>query len=116
MYKEYKYAWNKLDMKDKNLVSGSQKGWAKGSELLKVPKVPSILNWTPQMFLKCAVVSTNTNKHHFLAERFKDRNNSVYVDPNWEMRGNKYPKVYSWSNSSKIEEIFIKIEKLRNVR
>ena len=40
-------------------------------ELLKVPNVPRILNWTFQMFLKTAVVSTNSKRHLFIAGRGK---------------------------------------------
>jgi hypothetical protein len=42
-------------------------------ELLKVLNVPSILNWTFQMFLKSAIVSTKSKHTPFLAGIFKER-------------------------------------------
>ena len=82
------------------------------TEFLKVPNVPSILNWTFQMFLKRAVVSTNSNTHLFFAGTFKDRNVQCILILIEVLRGNNYPKVYSWSNTRKHETFVIKIKKV----
>ena len=60
---------------------------------------------TFQIFLKSVVKSRNSN-------------NIVFSElKNWEkveeIDGNKYAKGYSWSNTSKLEVIFIKVENVK---
>ena len=65
------------------------------------------------MFLKSAVVLTNSNAHLFFSRNIqRHKKFSIILILIEEMRRNKYPKVHSWSIWSKLDETFIKIEKV----